>query len=171
LHLVESVFGPRSPHYKNLEAAYQRGLGWNLRALDQMRGVFGAAKSDYKGGYLFQVERALSGELFGDFVVVADRALSEGFKDVAAVLACAALEDALKRYAAAHGLDVDGRSMTEVVNALKSASLVSGPQKLLLESMPRVRDAAMHADWNKITAQDVGSVIGYVRQFLLSNFQ
>ena len=30
--------------------------------------------------------------------------------------------------------------------------------------------AAMHADWQRITAQDVGSVIGVVEQFLLTQF-
>jgi hypothetical protein len=60
--------------------------------------------------------------------------------------------------------------MQEVINALKAKGLVSGPQKSLLDIMPRVRDAAMHADWQKITSQDVGSVIGFVEQFLLTQF-
>jgi hypothetical protein len=34
-------------------------------------------------------------------------------------LACAALEDALKRYATNNGLNVDGKDMTEVIGALK----------------------------------------------------
>ena len=60
--------------------------------------------------------------------------------------------------------------MQEVINALKAKGLVSGSQKSLLDSMPKVRDAAMHADWQKITPQDVGSVIGYVEQFLMTHF-
>lgn len=60
--------------------------------------------------------------------------------------------------------------MQEVINALKAKGLVSGPQKSLLDSIPKVRNAAMHADWQKITPQDVGSVIGYVEQFLLTHF-
>jgi hypothetical protein len=42
------------------------------------------------------------------------------------------------------GLDVGGKVMQEVINALKTKGLVSGPQKSLLDSMPKVRDAAMH---------------------------
>ena len=60
--------------------------------------------------------------------------------------------------------------MQEAINALKSKGLVGGPQKSLLDSMPRIRDAAMHSDWQKITPQDVGSVIGFVEQFLLTQF-
>lgn len=170
MHLVSSVFGEHSPHYRNLAKAYGDGSSSNV-TLTAMKGIFSAAKSDYEGGYLFRLESTVSGEVFGDFANAAKAALGEGQKDVAAVLACAALEDTLKRFGRSKGLEVDGKGMQEVVNALKAKGLVSGPQKSLLETMPKIRDAAMHADWGKITPQDVGSVIGYVEQFLLTNFQ
>lgn len=170
MHLVSAVFGEDSPHYRNLSKTYANYRGWptNLAA---MRGVFSAAKSDYGGGYLLRVEATLSGEIFADFVVAAKAALAEDQKDVAAVLACAALEDSPKRFGRLKGLNVDAKVMQEVVNALKARSLVAGPQKSLLDTMPRIRDTAMHADWSKITPQDVGSVIGFVEQFLLTQFQ
>jgi hypothetical protein len=113
------------------------------------------------------MQAAISGEIYGDFVLLAKGALAEGAKDVAGVLACAALEDALKRFASLNGLDVSGKAMQEVVNALKSKGLVGGAQKTLLDAMPKIRDLAMHADWQKLTPQDVGSVIGFVEQLLL----
>lgn len=170
MHLISAVFGENSPHYRNLAKAYAVFNGWPSY-FHVFRGIFLAAKSDYDGGYLFQLESVISGEIFADFVVAAKRALAENQKDVAAVLASAALEDALKRFANINGLVVDDKVMQEVISALKSKGLVSGPQKSLLDSMPRVRDAAMHAEWNKITAQDVGSMIGFVEQFLLVNFK
>jgi hypothetical protein len=96
--------------------------------------------------------------------------LSEGHKDVAAVLACAALEDALKRFATANAIEVGEKTIQEVVNALKSSGLVSGAQKSLLDAMPRIRNYAMHADWAKLSEPDVSRVIGFVEQFLLSKF-
>ena len=169
MHLVSAVFGSESPHYKNLSFAYAAYRGYEVEFL-AIRGIFLAAKSDYDGGYLFKLETAISGEIFADFVVLAKNALGNNQKDVAAVLACAALEDALKRYATLQSLDVDGKEMQEVINALKAKGLVAGPQKSLLDSMPKVRNAAMHADWQKITPQDVGSVVGFVEQFLLTQF-
>jgi hypothetical protein len=169
MHLVANVFGEQSPHYRNLAAAYQRFRGYTYE-LPPVRGVFLGAKSDFDGGYLFSVQAAISGEIFGDFVTAAKAALSEGQKDVAAVLSCAALEDVLKRFAQMQGLDTNQKEMTEVINALKAAGLLSGPQKSLVDAMPKIRNAAMHADWNKITAQDVGSVLGFVEQFLLTKF-
>ena len=60
--------------------------------------------------------------------------------------------------------------MVEVVNALKSAGLVLGAQKSLLDAMPRVRNHAMHVQWVEITEPDVNSILGFDEQFLLTKF-
>ena len=116
------------------------------------------------------VERTISGEVLGDFILLAKNALKSNNVYVAAVLACAALEDALKRYARANSLNVDEKPMQEVVSALKAKGLVSGASKTLLDTMPKIRDYALHANWEKISPPDVSSVIGFVEQFLQENF-
>ncbi|HEC19380.1 MAG TPA: DUF4145 domain-containing protein [Gammaproteobacteria bacterium] len=168
-NLIKAVFGEGSPHYQNFKELYDdcSGYDYGVRAL---QGLFRSAKEDFEGGYVFNVDLRVSGEVFGDFVVMAKHALSEGHKDVAVVLASAALEDTLKRFAASKGLSVTSSTMTEVVNALKSNGLVSGAQKSLLDAMPKIRNYAMHADWEKISEPDVNSIIGFVEQFLLTNF-
>lgn len=168
-NLIRAVFGEASPHCSNFSSLYEKcsGTDYQVAALNA---VFMSAKDDFEGGYIFDVEMRVSGEVFGDFVALARQSLSEGHKDVAAVLACAALEDALKRFAVANGLSVSDKTMQEVVNALKSSGLVVGAQKSLLDAMPRIRNLAMHADWSKLSEPDVSSVIGFVEQFLLSKF-
>ena len=135
-----------------------------------LEGIFNSAKEDFDGGYVFNVDLRISGEIFGDFVVLAKHALDKKQKDVTAVLASAALEDALNRYAIANKLNVADGSMTAVINALKSKGLVEGAQKSLLDAMPKVRNYAMHADWQKISEPEVRNIIGFVEQFLLTNF-
>lgn len=171
LNLIRSVFGEASPHFARLNAEVTRTQNNFIghHHLDACRGIFTGAKSDAEGGFIFQLESEISSEVFGDFVALAKAVLSEGHHTVAAVLACAALEDALKRYASRNGLQTDGKTMEDVVNALKGAGLVSGAQKALLGAMPKVRNFAMHADWDKITPQDAGSVIGFVEAFLLAH--
>lgn len=173
LNLLSGVFGDESPHTlrfkRELDSIQNNYI--NERHFEAARGVFLGAKSDFDGNYLFNVEAVITGELFGNFVSAAKAALAEGHHTVAAVLASAALEDALKRHATVNGLDVTGKSIKEVVNALKAKGLVTGAQKTLLDSMPKVRDYAMHAEWDKLTPQDAGSVIGFVEQFLLTHFQ
>ena len=168
LHILKTVFGKDSDHYTKFDTAYLKfpDYGPIKRAL----GILKAAKDDYAGGYLVRLDAAISGEVFQDFIGLAKQSLAEGNKDVAAVLACAALEDTLKRYGTQHNLDVDDKVMQQVVGALKSKGLVTGAQKSLLDTMPKIRDYAMHANWDKITPEDVSSVIGFVEQFLLSHF-
>jgi hypothetical protein len=169
LNLLQSAFGTQSVHFQNFKKLHEEFKG-TPATFHAACGVLAAAKEDYEGGYIFSLETAISGEIFGDFVALAKQALSDDHKDVAAVLACAALEDALKRYARLNALDVDNEVMQKVVSALKSKGLVTGAQKALLDAMPKIRDYAMHANWDKINAADVSGVIGFVEQFLLSNF-
>jgi len=167
-NLVRAVFGTDSPHYQNFVTARDAADGSDY-GIQAINGIFESAKEDFEGGYVFNVDLRVSGEVLGDFVALAKQALADGNKDVAAVLACAALEDALKRYAKANKLPIEGKTMQEVINALKGAGLVQGAQKSLLDPMPKLRNMAMHADWDKFTEPDVNSVLGYVEQFLLTN--
>ncbi|WIT12754.1 DUF4145 domain-containing protein [Paucibacter sediminis] len=167
--LVRAVYGEDTPHYQNLVKAIADCSGYDYDVM-ALRGIFLSAKDDFDGGYVFNPDLRVSGEVFGDFVALARQSLSEGNKDVAAVLACAALEDALKRYAAANSLPVEGKTMSEVVNLLKAQGLVAGAQKSMLDTMPKIRNYALHADWSKLSEPEVASVIAFVEQFLLSKF-
>lgn len=171
LNLVTVSFGLNSVHYHRLNQAIQSnlsGLAWS--DFVECNGIFLSAKEDFEKGFSGSFEKQIAGEIFGDLVVLAKTALVEGHKDVAAVLACAALEDTLKRFATMNGLDVSGKTMDTVISALKSKGLVQGVQKSLLDVMPRVRNCAMHADWAKITEPEVNSVIGFVESFLQTKF-
>ena len=167
--LIKAACREDSPYYKNFVKAYEKCHGHSAE-VKLLGGVFLSAKEAFDGGYIFDVERDVSAEIFGDFVVLAKQALSESHKDVAAVLASAALEDALQRHATSNGLNVDNSTMSDVIGALKSKGLVSGAQKSMLTAMLRTRNFAMHAKWDKITEPDVSGLVGFVEQFLLTNF-
>ena len=84
LSLIKAVFGEASTHFENFSAVYKKGSG----SEDKVRilfDIFASAKGDFEGGYVFNVELRVSGEVFGDFVALARRSLDEGYKDVAAV--------------------------------------------------------------------------------------
>ena len=167
--LIRASFGESSPHFKNFTKLYESCSGKEDHVAGLMS-VFLSAKDDFTNGYVFNVDLRVSGEVFGNFILLARTAMGEGHKDIAAVLACAALEDALKRFGISQGLDIAEKDMTEVVNALKSAGLVSGAQKTLLDAMPRLRNHALHAEWSKLSEPDVNGIIGFVEQFLISKF-
>lgn len=164
------AFGSDSNYYKYIIEIYNKFKNYASQ-LEQAKGIFRSAKIDYENGFFISLEKQISGEIFGDFVSLAKTAIFEKNKDVAAVLASAALEDALKKYAILNSLDINDKSMSDVVNLLKAHGLVKGAQKTLLDTMPKIRNYAMHADWDKFNIEDVSSIIGFVEQFLLSNFK
>lgn len=168
LNILRIVFGVDSDHYAKFDSQFKDFPEYS--AVNAAFGILKSGLDDYSNGYVFDLQTSISGEIFQDFVELAKRALAEGNKDVAAVLACSALEDTLKRYAQKKGLAVDDKDMADVVAALKSQGLVSGAQKTLLNTMPKIRNYAMHANWDKITEPDVNSVIGFVEQFLITYF-
>jgi Domain of unknown function (DUF4145) len=168
LHLIGLVFGKSSDHYLQYSRLLQEFPLYE--SFTKALGVLKAAKEDYDNGFAISLANEISGEIFQSFIELAKRALAEGQKSVAAVLACAALEDALKRYAEKNGVNVEGADMSQVVSALKAKGLVGGAQKTLLDTMPKIRNYAMHADWGKIQEPDVSSVIGFVEQFLITHF-
>jgi hypothetical protein len=168
-NLIGAVFSTQHSHYLNFAEAYKKCTDyWEEVAV--LKGIFDGAKDDFKAGFVFPSDLQISGEIFGDFVAMAKQALADGHEKVAAVLACAALEDALKRYASSQEIDVGGKTMQEVIGLLKSGGLVAGAQKSLLDAMPRVRNAALHADWEKISSPEIAGVLGFVEDFLLKKF-
>ena len=167
--LIRASCGERSPYYVNFRKVNETCRGYESE-IKELAGIFSSAKEAFEAGYLFDIERDITAEVFGDFVVLAKHALAENNKDVAAVLASAALEDALKRHAALNGLNVENATMSNVINALKSKGLVSGAQKSMLTAMLQTRNLAMHAKWEKLEKPDVSGLIGFTEQFLLTNF-
>jgi uncharacterized protein YutE (UPF0331/DUF86 family) len=83
---------------------------------------------------------------------------------------CAALEDALKRCASNHNLDVDDKDMSDVVNALKTAGVIRGPQGSLLKGFVQLRNKAFHAQWEAFDVADIKSILAFTEEFLIKQF-
>jgi len=166
LSFLENIFGAHQTYYKEfIEHVKVSAPSYTKAGIN----ILQAAKAEIEGGWLFTVEGKVSAEIFADFIALAKEALDDN-KDVAAVLACAALEDALKRVAIKENLDVDDKDMSEVINALKAKGVIKGVQAPIVQSYVKLRNKAFHAEWNKFDKESVSSVIGFTEQFLLSNF-
>ena len=166
LSFLESIFSDQQTYYKEFIEHVK-----NNRPTDTEVGIniLQAAKAEIEGGWLFTVEGRISAEIFADFIALAKEALDDN-EDVAAVLACAAIEDALKRLAIKENMDVDDKDMSEVINALKAGSVLKGPQVQIVQSYVKLRNKAFHAEWEKIDKESVSSLIGFTEQFLITNF-
>jgi hypothetical protein len=127
------------------------------------------AKADFEGGYVSTLAQGIAGEVFGSLLNSASAVLKEGHKDSAAVLAAAAFEDSLKKIGSLHGLDIGEQELGNVIGALKAKQLLQGGAAKSADRYLNLRNWAMHANWGKITQEEVGGVIGFVEQLLIKH--
>jgi hypothetical protein len=168
LNIIEVSFGVDSVHFEQLKKAIAdwetQGFDYSIEAA---KGVFLAARADFEGGYVSSLEQGIAGEVFGSLFNSARAALEEGYKDSAAVLASAAFEDSLKKIGTLHGLNVAEQELGNFIGALKSQQLLQGGAAKSAEHYQNLRNWAFHANWQKITEEQVGGLIGFVEQLLL----
>lgn len=156
-------------YYNNCVQSKNISILIECSILQHTMGVLKSIKSEVEAGLVGNLERQAQGEIFGDFITLAKGSLDEN-TEVAAVLVSAALEDALKRFALQNGLDVDDENMEQVINALKSKSLLKGAQASLAKNHKQLRKSAFHAQWGKIDKVSVSSAIGFTERFISENF-
>src|SRR4029077_11176050 len=139
------------------------GVPW---AYGAATGIFAAAWDDYNRGFATTLDQRISGEIFGHLLNSANAALKEGYKGTAAVLAAAAFEDSLKKIGILHGVDVVEKELQNLVNLLKARQILTGASGKIAGDFVKTRNAAMHAEWNRITPAEVGGLIGFVQQVI-----
>src|SRR5260370_30659434 len=107
LQLVSASFGEKCIPLQKLKNAIDSDekMGPEHAAFTA-RGAFRAARENFDSGCTTTLEQNLSGEIFGDLLILADSALEQDTKDSAAVLAAAAFEDSLKKIGTLNHLDL-----------------------------------------------------------------
>lgn len=177
LNILTNLFGAKSPQVKSLVdqrkmiVAKKYSNEYELRETCHLvSGVLRSTKDDIKAGLITNIVIQASGAVIGDFLAIAKNELKGGNKDVAAVLASAALEDALKRKADELGVKTENKDLSVIINALKAQGFFSGAETPIVSSYVKLRNSAMYADWTKIQGTDVGSLIGFLEPFLVKNF-
>ena len=172
INILALAFGKGSVYYSQFVEtldACEYETDFNIRQVRSMYSILRSAKNDYCNGYV-DIDLKITGDVLGDLVALAKEALKEEHLHVAAVLAAASLEDALKRFASANNIDTEGSRMDEVVSALKAKGLIPRGMNKALQPMPSIRNYALHAEWDKLTEVEIGGLIGFVETFLIKHF-
>jgi hypothetical protein len=135
-----------------------------------VRGTLLNVREELDAGLIRRIATEADGEVIGDLLALAKAELKAGYSNVAAVLASAALEDALKRKATELDINVDNKTLETLINALKTKSFFKGAQVPIVSSYVKLRNSAMHANWEKISDADISSLIGFLEPFLIEHF-
>lgn len=127
-----------------------------------------ALKFDIENGLLGNVRLENQGLVLSDMLSLAENNIDSSVS-VSAVLACATLEDTLKVLAREKGSEKLDAGIKENVSFLKSKGVIKGPSVSLLTGFSGLRNKTFHAQWEDISKEEVVSLIGFLKEFLLKN--
>jgi hypothetical protein len=153
---------------------YPTALGLQAK---QLGGVVRSLRSDIEKGFLKSQRELIHGELFGDFLEMAQHLLNEGYKDAAAVIAGSSLEAHLRQLCQKTGIPTEVLRDSRMV-AKKAAVLNTdlrevyagkiGDEKKIAAWLD-LRNHAAHGQYDKYQAGEVGLLIAGVRDFIDRN--
>lgn len=164
-----------------ISSAYARQMSQIVEAKQTVRlkmlsaiGVIEALRRDITAGYVHSVEELLHGELFGDFLFMADHLLSEGYKDAAAVIAGSTLESHLRTLCEKHGIAIEHSRAGELrpknadlLNAeLAKAETYSKLDQKSVTAWLDLRNKAAHGHYDEYQKDQVGLMIAGIRDFV-----
>lgn len=169
LAFLKSVFGSDGIHYRDFEERCKSlDKGWSQHR-DATRGlaILHAAKEDIEGGYLQKLETLVSASVFSDFLEMAEHILDNGYKDPAASLTGAVLEDCLRRICASNNLPIRADDNIGSLNKkLADNDIYNRLQQREIEVWNKLRDYADHGHFDEYKEDNVKDMLLGVQKFL-----
>ncbi len=160
LNLLARTAGESSIYYRELHGMDRINPGI-------VTGLLTAAMTDYSEGFMADAKLLVSAEVFADFLVQAEILLESDYKDAAAVVIRAVLEDGLRRVCASKGLAVKDRDgVHELAEALTRQNVLTAVQFKEIQAKKEVGNKAAHGKFSEYTKADVIAFHEFVQRLL-----
>lgn len=164
LAYLTTVLGHDHIYVRNFADRVKRGYTGTVAA---GKGILKAVREDIDGGYLKKVEDLVSADIFSDFLEMAVYLLQEGYKDPAASLGGAVLEDGLRRVATNKGIKFKTREDLNSLNQkLGAAGVYSRLTQKKVQVWIDVRNNADHGHFSGYEKSDVEDMLKGVQDLL-----
>jgi len=132
--------------------------------------ILSAVLADLEEGYLRKTANIISGEVFADFLEMAEHLSAQGYKDPAASLCGAVLEDGLRRIARNHNLKVNDKDdLNSLRDKCAQDGVITSIIRQQITAWTTLRNAADHGKFQDYVAEEVRLMIAGVRSFLGSH--
>lgn len=160
LAALESIIDRTHPYYEAFVERCDSGIIFGKEILSRLH-------SDIEHGHLRKTADMISAEVFAEFLEMAQHLLEQGYKDPAASLAGAVLEDGLRRIARNHEITVKGDdNLNSLRDKCAQRKVFNDLVRKQITAWTALRDSADHGHFDQYTTQQVGSLISDVRGFL-----
>jgi hypothetical protein len=173
---IHRVAGAHSVYVDQCEEIIKRG-GYPGHLAQQLVGVIDSLRVDTSKGYLRSYRELVHGELFGDFLEMAQHLLDEGYKDAAAVIAGSSFEAHLRRLCDKSGVSTEVKSGDRVtpkradrLNAdLAGQHVYSKLDQKNVTAWLDHRNKAAHGHYEQYVPEQVAILISGIRDFITRN--
>ena len=164
LSLLTNLLGAEHVYLTSFDQEVDRGFTSSVKA---GIGILTAVGEDLEDGYLTEVRTLVSAEVFQDFLEMAEHLLNRGYKDPAASLCGAVLEEGLRRLATNRDLKVGERDNLGALNQkLAAGGVYTRLIQKRLAVWTDVRNLADHGKFSEYSEQDVADMHKGVSSFL-----
>ncbi len=132
-----------------------------------MKGVLEAARADYLQGFMTDHRLLISAEVFSDLLVQAEVLLDHDYKDAAAVIIRAVLEDGIRRLCEAHKIEAGKRDTIHQLNEklYKEHAYTALVHKEII-AKAEIGNCAAHGRFDQYKKDDVAVFLEFVLRFL-----
>jgi hypothetical protein len=161
LSFVKMVFGDGHTHFRLFEGSVKHP--YFNDALQGM-GVLKAGYEELRGGFLGRVQDLVAAEIFTDFLEQAVHLLEAGYKDAAASVAGAVLEDGLRRIALGQKVAVKTNDDLSSLNHKLADRQVY--TRLVQKVWNDTRNNAAHGKFEEYKVEDVSEMVKGIQGFL-----
>ncbi|WP_420463375.1 hypothetical protein [Candidatus Palauibacter sp.] len=164
LSLLTNLLGTDHVYVASFEQEVDRSYTSSVEA---GIGILKAVSEDLEDGFLTDVLTLVSAEVFTDFLAMAGHLLECEYKDPAASLCGAVLEEGLRRVATNRGVQVRERDDLSTLNQkLAAKSIYTRLVQKRLAVWTDVRNAADHGKFSEYSKADVADMHAGVSSFL-----
>lgn len=157
---IDRMAPPDSPYQKKSNTHPQNQVG-ALRAL----------REDYQKGFLVKIESMIQGDLFADFLEMAKYLLDNKYKDPAAVIIGAVLEEQLRIMCSTNNIPVTQNNKpikAESMNTeLTKATVTSKLDQKSITAWLDLRNKAAHGRFSEYTVDQVKLMYQGVQDFIV----
>lgn len=174
-HLIVKLYGIDSHYMKLFEAPLKYPYFKSMHSgcydhVSEVAGILKAVQHNIRSGMLLNIRSLLQAEIFSDFLEMAEHLLNEKYKDAAAVLLGAVLEDSLRKLADANNISCyseAGKPLTiDPLNIALAKAQIYGPlvQKQIT-TWANLRNDAAHGYFLRYDEGQVQQMLLFVQKF------
>jgi len=173
---IEQISDSNSVYARDAREIMDADDGYDCQ-VEPIAGVVKALRAGVEAGYLQGITELVHGELFADFLDMANHLLDEEYKDPAAVIAGAALETHLRQLCGKQEIQIEVNTTTGIrakkanqMNAdLAKASVYGKLDQKNVTAWLDLRNKAAHGKFNEYTKEQVEVMLLGIKEFIARN--